>query len=117
MKNKRYIPSFLNYIFTYVLAFSLLLQSKTLITITGIMWLISIVLCYVETIFIIIPHILKNKRLDGRESFHWILEVLALSPALMVSYISMYMNREKKDTMITNLSTLICLVRIYFLNM
>ena len=114
MKKKRYIPSFFNYICTYLLAFSLLLQNKALTIITGIAWIISIVLCYIETIFVVIPHILKNKRFDGRESFHWILEVLAFSPALMVSYISQYINKEKKDALITNLSTLICAVRIYF---
>lgn len=110
MKKINYMPPIFNYFCTYMLCISLLIDNSTLNLILGALWLISLLCCCIETIFIIIPHMIKNKRIHIREKMHWIIEIFIFNPALVVSYTSDYIYKEKKDSLITNLSTLICII-------
>lgn len=110
MKKKKYLPPIFNYICTYVLWLVLLIKNQSIILVTGVIWLISLLICYAETIFVIIPHLIKNKRVHIVDKKHWLIEGTLFNAAFIVSYTSEYIYKEKKDCLITNLSTIICLV-------
>lgn len=110
MKKKKYLPPILNYICLYMLCIALLIKNDSIILIIGCLFLISLLACYIETIVIIIPHLIKNKKVNVVDKKHWVIEGILFDAAFIVSYTSEYIYKEKRDILITNLSTAICLI-------
>ncbi len=112
---KNYIPPVLHYVCSYLLGIALLTKNTIFTLIFLIIWFISLFICYIETIFVIIPHYLKNKRISSAEKRQNIISGLLFNAIFIVSYSSQYIYKEKKDTLITNLSTLIGFIGYIFI--
>ena len=92
---KNYIPPVLHYICTYLFGIALLTKNKIFILPFLILWFISLFICYIETIFVIMPHYIKNKRISGPEKRYDIIHGILFSPMVIVSYSSKYIYKEK----------------------
>ncbi len=112
---KNYIPPVFHYVCSYLLGIALLTKNTIITLIFLIIWLISLFICYIETILVIIPHYLKNKRISSVEKRQDIIGGLLFNAVFIVSYSSQYIYKEKKDTLITNLSTLIGFIGYIFM--
>ena len=109
-----YLPPFLNYFCTYLAGIIAIINNK-LFLISIAIWGISILICYIETMIFILPHLLKNKRIPKYEKRNMLFKGIILDAPFIVSYASEYIYKEKKEALITNVSSIVCIIGYLFL--
>lgn len=111
-KRKKYIPPIINVICLFLLCISVKLRLEIPINVCLILFGISLLACYIEAFVVVIPHIRKNKRINNVDKKRYFLEGTFFSATFIMSYISEYIYKDKKQVAITNIFSIIYLIGV-----